>query len=327
MTTLNRNVFSLSDDHNAQYTTTSTNPLPSPTESSQENAPPQFTSKTISRMDRDSAIALAIILAMTLAAIVYYLHSCIKSNKQLDLERQKSQDRRWSSVSAGCETKAWPQHGSEHSYRDVKFRNDSIFDTKTRRHKSSTSNGYNQTNYSDRRNSWLRPNSSLSPTSKRDEHLWGPRDTSASTIVPHSLEECPFHGHLGAPSLTHRGLEEIEHDPLFFPQRRRSSNSISQAQYDRRWWTEVARRGSTSAASRRLSVLEPILEPGVSYHSFPARGNSTNRRVSRRVYDWTRPTVTPPLPSDKSNQSDRRHDRDERRKSRVEEGKADQSTK
>lgn len=223
--------------------------------------------------------------------------------------------------------KLWPQQDSEHSYRDVKFRNGSIFDMKTMRHKSSTPNSYNQTHYSNGRNSWLRPNSSLSPTSKRDEHLWGSRDTSASTIVPHSPEECLFHGHLGSPSFTHRGLEEIEHDPLFFPQRRRSSNSLSQAQYDRRWWTEVARRGSTSAASRRLSVLEPILEPEISYLWYPARGNSTNRRDSHRVYDWTRLIVAPPLPSDRSTQSDRRHDCDEGRQFRVDEGKTDQSTK
>jgi hypothetical protein len=47
------------------------------------------------------------------------------------------------------------------------------------------------------------------------------------------------------------------HHPILVPRRA----SLSQTQYDKLWWREVARRGSTTRADRRFSILEPIIEP------------------------------------------------------------------
>ena len=95
----------------------------------------------------------------------------------------------------------------------------------------------------------------------------------------------------------------------------RRNSSLSQSQYDKQWWSEVGRRGSATAATRRLSVLEPVLEHDVRSHSCESRraikpeaSRKNEKESSRRcstssthaswegsrcesvMYDWTRPT-------------------------------------
>jgi hypothetical protein len=57
----------------------------------------------------------------------------------------------------------------------------------------------------------------------------------------------------------HRRQSSVRSIDAFIPARR---SSLSQTQYDRRWWGEVASHGGCTAhANRRLSTLAPILEP------------------------------------------------------------------
>jgi hypothetical protein len=79
--------------------------------------------------------------------------------------------------------------------------------------------------------------------------------------------------------------------------------SQSQTQFDRRWWTEVARRGPAAHVNRRFSVLEPIPEPRVTHevtvHDQQRRRSEAGWRgnrlpaetCSRNGYDWTRPSA------------------------------------
>ncbi|KAI2486023.1 hypothetical protein Ptr902_00156 [Pyrenophora tritici-repentis] len=93
----------------------------------------------------------------------------------------------------------------------------------------------------------------------------------------------------------------------------RRNSSLSQSQYDKQWWSEVGRRGSATAATRRLSVLEPVLEHDIRSRSCESKkpskpeaskknevGSSRRRssthaswegsRCESVMYDWTRPT-------------------------------------
>ncbi|PZD44543.1 ERV1, Mitochondrial sulfhydryl oxidase the biogenesis of cytosolic FeS protein [Pyrenophora tritici-repentis] len=93
----------------------------------------------------------------------------------------------------------------------------------------------------------------------------------------------------------------------------RRNSSLSQSQYDKQWWSEVGRRGSATAATRRLSVLEPVLEHDIRSRSCESKKPSkpeaskknevgSSRRHSSThaswegsrcesvMYDWTRPT-------------------------------------
>lgn len=57
----------------------------------------------------------------------------------------------------------------------------------------------------------------------------------------------------------HRRQSSVQSIDAFIPAR---CVSLSQTQYDRRWWSEVVSRGGcTARANRRLPTLAPILEP------------------------------------------------------------------
>ncbi|KAH9861855.1 hypothetical protein J1614_011608 [Plenodomus biglobosus] len=79
---------------------------------------------------------------------------------------------------------------------------------------------------------------------------------------------------------------------------------LTQRQADRAWWRDVARHGSTTAASAQLSTLQTIPEPEMIYYATPiriasrgaagpSRASVADRRRRRSegsgLYDWTRP--------------------------------------
>ncbi|KAF1942525.1 hypothetical protein EJ02DRAFT_166209 [Clathrospora elynae] len=166
-------------------------------------------------------------------------------------------------------------------------------------------------------NSWLPLSSPLPPRTIDDR----PPSLQPDTLPLSSTERpSPTYAHSrrhshSIPSSTLYIMNPPSNTPPPLPRRRAT---LSQTQYDKRWWAEVARRGSTSSATRRLSVLEPILEPEVrgwedgegnvvgksgsggvrgdrGRNSVGAGGESCHKswrgsRCESMVYDWTRPT-------------------------------------
>ena len=144
---------------------------------------------------------------------------------------------------------------------------------------------------------------------------WRTTDSRSTTLGPNAFAihentlpltstERPSRTHSRRTSLKRGSFDPLPlHNPIYpLPARRRSS-SLSQNAYDKRWWNEVARRGSTTSPTRRSSVLDAVPEPGnmgcadgfrgvgrVSTGS--AHASWKGSRCESVIYDWTRPTDT-----------------------------------
>jgi hypothetical protein len=136
------------------------------------------------------------------------------------------------------------------------------------------------------------------------------QDTRNATLEPHNSfihdETLPMTSTERRPSSTHSPRRQSSksffdplrlHNPVYaVAVQRRSSSSLSRDTYDKRWWNEVAPRGSTTSPTRRSSVLEVVPEPSVASRE-PGRGSIGSAHASWKggrcesvIYDWTRPT-------------------------------------
>jgi hypothetical protein len=115
-------------------------------------------------------------------------------------------------------------------------------------------------------------------------------DIGSRSPSPHSVTT--------PPRSNHRRKSSIHDVPdLFLAElQMRRPPAPSQTQCDRRWWTEVARRGSAAQMNRRFSVLEPIPEPGEvvveqkerrSSEAEWKKGKSQAAASKKFGHDWT----------------------------------------
>lgn len=98
--------------------------------------------------------------------------------------------------------------------------------------------------------------------------LWAPGDHRRSSDRERSLsplsqavssQHRPSEPRFPRRASHHRRQSSVHSIDAFIPPRR---SSLSQTQYDKRWWSEVASHGGCMArANRRLSTLATILEP------------------------------------------------------------------
>jgi len=144
---------------------------------------------------------------------------------------------------------------------------------------------------------------------------WRTQDSRSTTLGPNAFAihentlpltstERPSRVHSRRQSLKRGSLDPLPlHNAIYPVPARRRSSSLSQNAYDKRWWNEVARRGSTTSPTRRSSVLDAVPEPGdmgcadgfrrVGRDSTgSAHATWKGSRCESVIYDWTRPTDT-----------------------------------
>ncbi|KAH5716349.1 hypothetical protein HBI20_133410 [Parastagonospora nodorum] len=237
----------------------------------------------ISHIDRDSAIALGVILTLILLAIGYYVYLRLQYRREQDLEQQQQQQqqRRRSSIptlrSYGTRGRApTPSFHMERMWsRAVRHDSDSstLQGSVSGEHKGSGKKG----SWSSSSRGSVSTRVGSVDTTSNDPH-GGPRSRSPS---PRSQTRRKS---------SHRRTSSIASVPAPL------LDSL-QRQADKSWWADVARRGSTTHADRRFSVLEPIPEPHEMDISDGKRRKSEadwKRKKSvtdRSGYDWTRPSV------------------------------------
>jgi len=256
-----------------------TSPSPSAVTASVSQVEAPVVHHGISHIDRDSAIALGAILILILIAIGYYVYLRLQYRQQQDLEQQQ---RRRSSVPT------LRSYGTRGRAPTPSFRMERMWSRAVRQDSDSSTlqgsvsgehKGYGKKGSwsSSSRGSVLTRVGSVDTTSN-DSH-GGPRSRSPS---PRSQSRRKS---------SHRRTSSISSVPAPL------LNSL-QRQADKSWWADVARRGSTTNADRRFSVLEPIPEPHEMDLSDSRRRKSEadwKRKKSvtdRSGYDWTRPSVT-----------------------------------
>jgi hypothetical protein len=199
------------------------------------------THTSLSHTDRDSAIALGVLLIVISLAAAYYIHKHLKRKREAEIERrlEAEQEDSTSRSIAPIETDV-----------HVGFRTDSLWskNASTLRCSESTQGekaGRNAMSIS-------------SPTSRSQ--------SSTTTIVEeptlsHSRSPSP-HSRTPSTRSHHRRQSSVHSIPvaILADAQRRSL----QTRDDKRWWTDVARRGSTTRADRRFSSLPSIPEPEVA---------------------------------------------------------------
>jgi hypothetical protein len=284
--------------------------------------------------DRNAAIALSILLFSVLMAIAWYFRLHIKTIRASDLERQQCQDEpMMRRISSAKDT--WYRRSSSNATAVTRngSRKDSIFKLKpivTRKDSVATCSSEGSHATREKRkwpslSHWRTQDSGVStlalPTPistpcSSPQCSTDPLSSIHACTLPLTSTERPSPTH-SRPSSSYTGNSVS--DPLSItnphyrtPPRRHSS--LSQTNCDKRWWNEVARRGSTSSTARRLSILEPVLEPEVRGYEYETRmlGKQGRReswedspravddKVERRrgskceeepvMYDWTRPS-------------------------------------
>jgi len=276
-------------------------------------------------LDRESAVALAIILILIVSAIVYYIRSHLKIKRQMDLERQLEFERR-GSMGGSMSGATWYRGGSSHSSGSSRSTGDrsSIFkitSLPSRVESVPSTLGSAVISTGERPQKRFRWPAFLKPGNPaaipRSTTAW----PQASIMPPHPLDHCPYHQH-GSNNTQHRASRSLsphsrsnslfhsnhsdhthalDSSPPAVRSSQRDHPSPTQARRDRTWWREVARHGSTTAASKRLSLLETIPEPGVAHEYEAPRARSRSFAAGRdgrgnlsmgleaRLYDWTRP--------------------------------------
>jgi hypothetical protein len=257
-------------------------------------------------MDRGAVIVLPIILTLIVLGWAWYLSIHFKRKSQLDMERQLSGH----GPSLPTTEHTWSRHPRSSMDSD-QTRRSSIFKLKhliTRKDSLLTSSSSSEDS----------PVPTIQEMGKwpriypRKSQATTPVSLLAQHTLPLTSTERP------APIYSRRESVPTSHArvlscPLPITNPRYNSApqrlaSLSPTQDDKRWWDQVARRGSTSNA---ISRLLPILEPEVRAWEYEGRMSSTgyeNRakeetrlvegchrswggsRCESIVYDWTRPT-------------------------------------
>jgi hypothetical protein len=260
-----------------------------------------------SNIDRDSAIALGVILIVILAGIASFLHRRLKSKRQLDLERQTVMERRDS-------VDVLRSYGTKSREEKPNFRMDGLWSNRVREdvicaspESISIQEKTPWTGVISVRGSTSTSSGSIStpantPEDSPGEHSPSQDDTISPLPSPWELPTPPSQSrrksHHRRQSSIHSIPSPLLAQELQTQSRRTSASSTasSPSQRDKRWWTDVARHGSTTHADARISVLESIPEPH-------AIGTSENKRrkseaVSKREgarkgsgYDWGRPSI------------------------------------
>lgn len=321
-------VVSLKGDHNRA----------SPTPSTQTETEPPPASK-LSHIDRDSAVALGVILILILAASAWYVHLHIKHKREVEMERQLELERRQSVRQYGAQSRHTNTYYGNVSNVRVGFRTSRLW-SKSNSTLGGGSVSTQGTQEKQKRFSWPRrwsssgstrvgsssdrvvtpheleecpfhPSSSRSTSNAGSHYQPRPRSRSPS---PHSTTRpIPYYCPTPPPSSAsptrsqHRRKSSVHSVPEAFlaeAQTRRPSSAagLSQNQVDKRWWTDVARRGSSARADQRFSRLASIPEPEVPDHEcrpFSHESMGGNSREGEVSYAWTRPgSVIPDVESD-----------------------------
>jgi hypothetical protein len=236
--------------------------IPSSPTSTPTNADPEPSSRSPSHAERDSAIALGVIVIVVFIILLWYLRSLIKSRQALDIENRLPSVRYPSVAQRGSiGSIEVPQH-------DARFRADSIWSTC----KPSTTREENTGTAGKPRETTSRARSTPSPSSY-NTYSRPPCRASSIPLPPNS---------------THHPILAPRSSPLAaLPSRKPSTMKL--------WWREVARRGSTTRADRRLSLLEPIIEspydPGHNYPGEESMGWNPRPTGKRRVSEEMRKEV------------------------------------
>jgi hypothetical protein len=259
----------------------STMSTPSPTAMSASD--PTYHHTSISHIDRDSTIALDIILLLVLLAIAWYVLLRIKSRRQAAEERATATERQNSIVKLR-------RYGARARASDSTSGMDRFW---SRDGKGEGKMG-----------SWSgSESSSSSGVTTRDGSITSGQDgrrqdearQRSRSPSPHSLP-LPRTPNSTQQRSHHRRKSSIHEIPDPFLAELQSRRP-SQTQCDRRWGAEVARRDSAAHMDRRFSVLEPIPEPEEvvvtqkERRRSEAEWRSQGRAYSRGAYDWARPVV------------------------------------
>ena len=267
-------------------------------------------------IDRNSVIALSIILFLVLVAIAWYLRLHYTHKRQADLEQQSrcGQGRfdqttervTWNRQCNSCgEEIGRVRSGSLFKLKSVLLRKDSVATSSSR-----SSSGTENVQGNREKRKW--PGLSQWRIQGSRTSMLGPNAFALhQNTLPLTSTERPSPTHSRRQSQRGSFDPLPLHNPLYHTSGRRRSSSLSQDAYDKRWWNEVARRGSTTSPTRRWSILDTVLEPGVRGHTGDSRaaggfstvgrdhgGGSTGSahaswRGSRSesvMYDWRRPT-------------------------------------
>jgi hypothetical protein len=247
----------------------------------QNTNPPSSPDNPATHIDRNSAIALSIILFLILVAIAWYLRLHLAQKRQQDLERQAQADR-----AGGGGGHVDPEWG-----RVTWNRQCSSCGEETRRGRMSSL--FRLKSVVGRKDSVATSSASASPCSPDTPGIdpavgedgdkkkwpwlsrWRTQSTRSSVLGPDAsvvYENTLPLTSTERPSRTstsvRRHSQKSSLDPLplcnpVYPVRaRRRSSSLPKDTYDKRWWNEVARRGSTTSPTRRSSVLDVVIEPG-----------------------------------------------------------------
>lgn len=238
----------------------------------------QPTHQHMSHVDRDSAIALGSIVFLILALTAYTFFVKIKKRRQKSMRRQVDEQRRDNlsddSVVGNKETKTGTvifKMNSLWSKAPVS-RQDSVSTTAGSDDEQGMKNPSPATfsshssppaiAYAER----AKFDTTLHTVDHRPLHT---RERSASPLPCSNTASISHYAPSPPPPIAcrhsrHRRTSSIHSVPIAIVAEQRRA-SLSQIQNDKRWWDDVARRGSTSHADRRSSGLEPILEPGIAH--------------------------------------------------------------
>ena len=270
-------------------------------------------------IDRNSAIALSILLFLILVAIAWYLRLHFAQRRQADLERQSQTQLgsgnfevnpvtgrvTWSRQCSSC------GHGSQDTRRS---RAASLLKLKSVVVRKDSVAGSSSSSTSATTPTCLYNSGDVEKRKWPGLAQWRTQDSRSTTLGPNvfAIHEntLPLTS-TERPSRTHSRRQSLRgsfdplplHNPIYPVPARRRSSSLSQGAYDKRWWNEVARRGSTTSPTRRSSVLDAVSEPEVRDHLDESRGMSGSStgsahaswkgsRCESVIYDWTRPTDT-----------------------------------
>lgn len=246
-----------------------------PTEAPSPPKPPGF-SQPPNHVDRDSAIALGILLVLILSVLGWFCSILIKKRKERDAEQRLSRPVTATTGRARSSTGGVPRFSMDKLlFAGLPSRSRADSGTSTLVGSGSVT-GWNGSSEDDERGDHSWPNTSpqshgRSTTEHHDAATGVPQPPGnhqrsidrARSLSPLSQATPPQERSFGPPmprrASHHRHQSSVRSIDTYVPARRAS---LSLTQYDRQWWSEVASHdGCIARANRRLSTLTPILEP------------------------------------------------------------------
>ncbi|KAH8727863.1 hypothetical protein GQ44DRAFT_824686 [Phaeosphaeriaceae sp. PMI808] len=259
----------------------------------------EFDHDTITHLDRNSVIALGVLLIFILGAIAWYFHGKIKgslvnivlptSQGHTDEVRQiagGSHANLRNEVSRVFTMDRFKSKGTGQDSGSSMRQNKSIDGVKihpcsslTSSRSSSTTTRVCCTNSSHTLDACRCQNvKDQSKECSGNQPLSNPRAASLPYYAPSPPMNARSH---------HRRSSSIHSVPdstLTDIQSYQPTPFLTQPHRERPWWTDIAHRGSSTHINRHVSVLEPILEPN-SMAEIPC----TEQKTQGGGYDWTRP--------------------------------------